>query len=1166
MAFTPTKEQKEAIFSDGSILVSAAAGSGKTAVLVERVANLLVNSVPRVSADKLLIVTFTNAAAAELRSRIDKRLAEEFDSRPDDAEIQMQRILLNNAKICTIDSFCLDFIKENFEYSGLNPAFKIAEGSSVKILEKQAMSSLIYECFEKGEERFYNLLDFCGGNFDDSQLTECIYDLFDFSRNMPYPNLWLDNIVNDYSDFAQGKSDKFVLEGLRIVAENFENALQYANKSVEILKSDPVCFSKWGLNFTYFAEIASSLLSFANSGEWDACRKIAKAIKPPSLKKVPEELKTDRILLSLEYRDMAKDLIKGSLSILSDNLNALRSESAYICGHLSYLVELVKEYEKKLYALLDEQSLITFYKSEQTVLKLLTELDGDKIIPSNLAKYYSEQFDAVLVDEYQDTNTLQDMIFSILSDGGRKLFCVGDAKQSIYKFRGANPLNFIDKKDAALSAQDRKPDETLRIDLKCNFRSRAEICQYSNRLFEKMMTRKNALIEYDETEKLVPEASFPCCDEPAAETHFVDFVALSSDEDLNADSAVEAEAHKVADLILEAMEKPAFVRNNDRNGLRKARFNDFTILVRAMKGKGTTYIKTLRERGIPVTASVSDTIDSDEVNTLISFLKIINNPSDDIALLTVLTSRVFTFTINNIARLRTNSRYKSIYSSVIKAAEIGDDNAKNFIELLSTLRKINVTSSLGELIEEIFDRTNLLNVFSADGEDTARMNLLSVQAFAESFEQDRKRDIRSFISYFEELDNRDFKLSTESSDCVTVMTIHSSKGLQFPICIVAGCGNDFYFPDLRSRYYIDETHGISFSYYLDDEKQDGNLLRTLMKKDMEKQLLAEEMRLLYVALTRAVDKLVVMITYRDMYKRLPKIIEASSKSLDRDRFSSVLYSQCKSYADWLVAAFALSGNSVNLLAQKDGNNIFFHKTVGCISKPEISEEIYADVGITNELKRVYNAEYPYLDILDVESKASVTDLVHKADTDKYRFISRPAFLNSGGLTSAEKGTAVHKIMQYAEYSKCKSELESELERLYENFYLSDAEYESVDKDLLNGFFESDLFDRILSSPTLRREFKFLTEFPATQLKEGLNEKYADEMIVVQGAVDLIFEENDRLVIVDFKTDSNKDETAFIEAYSEQLKLYSMACEKLLKKPIGELILYSFSLHKEIIIK
>ncbi len=1166
MAFTPTKEQKEAIYSDGSILVSAAAGSGKTAVLVERVANLLVNSVPRISADKLLIVTFTNAAAAELRSRIDKRLAEEFDSRPEDSEIQMQRILLNNAKICTIDSFCLDFIKENFEYSGINPSFKIAEGSSVKVMEKQAMSALINECFEKGEERFYNILDFFGGNFDDSQLTDCIYDLFNFSRNMPYPTLWLDNIVKDYSEFASGKSDKFVAEGLNIVADIFENALEYANKSVEILKTDPVCFNKWGLNFTYFSEVSSSLLAFAKSGEWDACRLTAKTIKPPALKRFPDELKTDNILLALEYRDMAKELIKSSLSVLSDNLADLRKETEYISLHLSYLVELVKEYEKKLYGLFDEQNLITFYKSEQTVLQLLTELNGNAILPSDLAKYYSEQFDAILVDEYQDTNTLQDMIFDILSDGGKKLFCVGDAKQSIYKFRGANPLNFIAKKDVAVPSKDRMPDEALRIDLKCNFRSRADICEYANRLFEKLMSRKNALIEYDESEKLSPEAVFPQCEEPAADTHFVDYVALSSDEDLNTDSATEVEAHKVADLIFEAMEKPAFIRTDDKKGLRKAKYSDFTILVRAMKGKGTTYIKTLRDRGIPVTASVSDTIDSDEVNTLISFLKIINNPSDDIALLTVLTSSVFMFTMNEIATLRTHNRYKSIYSSMIRASENGDTKATEFIELLSGLRKISVTSSLGELIEEIFDQTNLLNVFSAGGEDTARMNLLSVQSFAESFEQDRKRDIRSFISYFEQLDNRDFKLTAESSNCVTVMTIHSSKGLQFPICIVAGCGNDFYFPDLRSRYYIDESHGISFSYYLDDEKQDGNLLRTLMKKDMEKQLLAEEMRLLYVALTRAVDKLIVMVTYRDMYKKLPKIVDATNKSLCCDTISSVLYSQCKSYADWLVAAFSLSGNTAHLIAHKNSNNIFFHKSVGSAETSEITEEIYPNDTVINELKGFYAIKYPYQDILDVESKASVTDLVHKADTDKYRFISRPAFLNSGGLTSAEKGTAVHKIMQYADFNRCKGDLDSELERLYENFYLSDAEYESVDKEILNSFFTSDLCYRILSSQSVRREYKFLTEFPATQLKEDLNAKYSDEMIVVQGAVDLVFEENDRLVIVDFKTDSNKDENAFISAYSQQLKLYSKACEKLLKKPIGELILYSFSLQKEIIIK
>ncbi len=1168
MPFNATPEQKKAIDANGSIIVSAAAGSGKTAVLVERVARLLTDKSNPLPADKILIVTFTNAAAAELRTRIDKRLSEEFRLNPDSTYLQRQRILLSSAKICTIDSFCIDFLKENFESCQINPSFKIAENATINTITKAALSFVINECFDNNDKEFLELLSYLGDDYDDSKLQKCIFSLFNFSRHMPYPDLWLDKIVKDYENHAEGTDTKWFEDALAYVMALAQDAEIEFSQALKLLKTNPSAYEKYAENYNYFYELSYEILSLCYSKNWDGIYNLTEKLSPPKCKNLSADEKTETVVHSIQLRDQGKKTLEKICKSVYGKSSDLSDEVSFTLPFIRKIVALVKDFEARLYNELLRQNLMTFYMAEQYVLEALTEIVDGKIVKKESAQMFTDRFDAVLVDEYQDTNTLQDTLFAILSNNSKNLFCVGDMKQCIYKFRGANPMNFLLKKTSADSSRPLdSTDSTLRIDLSCNFRSRKEVCQHINAIFSKILYSQNSDFDYDESEKLTPMANYPDNADTKVEYHFVDYNTALAKSNNQFDSKLVAEAEAVADTILENMSKDAFLR--DGESLRKPRFSDFTILVRSMRDKGDVYIKVLKERGIPVSAGTSDIIESDEVITLISFLKIINNPSDDIALVTLLTSPLFAFTMDEIAKIRIQHKYGNFISSLMTASERGDTKVSEFLNIILKLRNMSVMLSLELLIEEIFEETNLLNIFSSmDGGDVKRSNLLCVQNFAASFESDRRRTVREFVNYFSDLDNKDFSLSSDSGDSVTVMSIHKSKGLQFPICILANTSNQFNQQDLRDAFLISENYGFSAGYYnAEGEKIDNTVLRTVMKYEEHRQLLAEELRIFYVALTRAEEKLITFSTYDSIEKEVTAKLDRLQLTESNSRVEYSLFRKSVSYADWILEALLIDGKASAILSEETDSNIFVHTQIDIPVKLENKPE-YVESNSDNvaSLKDVFEYEYPYAPLISLEAKTSVTEMVHKADDKKYCFTKRPSFLQEMGLSSAERGTATHKVMQYIDFERGSVSVKDEIERLTEYMYLTEEEAAAVDVDAIHQFFRSELFKRIQNSSLVKREMRFITEFPATSLKPELDIRFADEAIIVQGAVDLVFSEDNKLIIVDFKTDRNKDENDLINAYGEQLKYYKKACEKILGNTSSELYIYSFSLGKSIPVK
>ena len=1160
MKFKPTTEQSCAIETNENMLVSAAAGSGKTAVLVERVIRLICDTKRPLSADKLLIVTFTNASAAELKVRIEKRLNELIAEEPFNHYLTHQKILLANAKICTIDSFCIDFIRENFEKAGVDPSFKIADNSVIRMFMASSMANLMNDEFNSGNEEFLSLLDYIGSTYDDSELSNRIESIFEYSRQMPYPSEWLKEKVAEYQKNATGESDEWFLDAISDIKENTKQALLFAKNAVSSIELMPEAFEKYKDNLLYINEFTEKL---NNLTDWDKIYELLSSYAPPPLKRLTAEQKTSDVVYGISQRDKAIDIIKALRGFVYANKQFIKEEIYSSYSYVKKICELVNSFEARLYSALSEGGFLTFYMAEQIALSLLSKYEDGAILRADNADEFISAYDAVLVDEYQDTNDLQDCIFSIISNDEKNLFCVGDAKQSIYRFRGANPNNFITKKKYYKDKDD-ADRRGLRVDLSGNFRSRKEICDYVNRFFEFIMHESNAEIEYDSKEKLISLAEFPESFEAKTECHYIDMSKMADNrlfEDENdSNNKIIAEANVIAELIEQTISAEPFIKDGD--GLRTAQYGDITILLRSPSSAAEMIASILRKRGIPTALPLSNPLESDEITTIISLLKIINNPFDDIALLTVMTSPLYMFTMDELAEIRGENTNGKLISAITLSQE-NNPKVKAFLKSLSKYRETNAVSKVYELIDEIYETTNFTGVVSRleDGK-SKKANLKMLQNLALSFENDGRKSLREFLKSIEGLSASDIKApSVEDKSSVKMMSIHSSKGLQFPVCIIADTDRKFNFADSNSSLLIDEHYGFSFKYYDENKKEKSDtLLRLLMSRYQRNKLLSEEVRLLYVAMTRAEEKLIITTCFKDLGKELDKL--ADMNFTDNGKVNDYFFKKTTSYSDWILAEDFLY-NFEQFSNYLNGNDSPYIHTSFKNVEENNKETFTANTQMVEKLINFYSKEYPYEELINIEAKASVTDIVHKADDKQYRFSSRPAFMNSEKMTGAEKGTATHKFMQFCDYEKACSSVSAECERLYEGGYLTYEESKIADNELVRAFFDSDLYARIKVSPYVKKEMNFLTEFSAEIIKPDIAESLKGEKIIVQGAVDLIFEENGKIVIVDFKTDRNKNEDELRGAYAEQLLIYKKACENLLKKPVDELIIYSFLLGREI---
>ena len=667
MAFEPTDAQRAAINARGNILVSAAAGSGKTAVLVERVIKMLTDESNPVNADRLLIVTFTNAAAAEMRTRIEKRLDAECRANPDNIGLLRQRQQLNNAKICTIDSFCIDLVRENFERAGVSPDFKMSDGYSLRPTDEAVLKSVLEGYYEENDPIFLQLLDTVGAEYDDGNFSAFVLKIYDYSRQLAFPKEWFAALPEAYKNGfgADNEWYKYAVERALISASDMQALIAEA---ADICLEDEKTAEKYLPDITESAKRTAALANACNKGDWD---EIYNSLNAFSLSPLPRANglagSPQAAAAKLAYKYLEKDiellqkLFYADSAFISAQLNSL-----YPVVRL--LSEILTEFDERLFAEYSERGTFTFHNTEHMALRLLCE--AEKAPDDELLKLYDE----VMVDEYQDTNDLQDTLFHILSHHGERLFAVGDVKQSIYGFRGADPSNFLRKKNAALPYDKAGEHDPKKIILGSNFRCRAEVCRYINFFFEHMMTKNTGSIAYNEEERLIPAAKYPETAEPPAE---LDIISAKG----SAEERLTAEARHIAEYIKSAVNGKPMIRADEKN-LRPAKFSDFTILLRSPKYKAGIIAKELRKHGVPANFSAESFAETTEISVFLALLKVIDNPESDIELLCVLLSPIFGFTPEETANLRINRRRGSLYSALVFAAENSDVHAKNTLDTL----------------------------------------------------------------------------------------------------------------------------------------------------------------------------------------------------------------------------------------------------------------------------------------------------------------------------------------------------------------------------------------------------------------------------------------------------------------------------------------------------
>lgn len=1153
MAISYTKSQNEAIKTDGSVIVSAAAGSGKTAVLAERVLRLITDKLNPVSADRLLIVTFTNDAAAEMRSRIEKKLYEKCLENPADRGLLRQKYLLQSADICTIDSFCINLVRDNFELCGVSPDFKVGDGSELN----EAKNLILKSIFEKnisGNKNFDMLLDMAGCNYNEQNLLNLISDIYDYSLNMPFPDEFLNNLVDLYKIpfdnshpwykmmFDSAKETALALkEHVKAAAD----ASVFIEKNKESLKRDCETLSLF----------ADELCEILKAEDWD---RAVNAVPAANIARSPSLEKDNPFsaVYKLHREEFKKSVLKLK-DIFDKNKAETESELKMCFEPVALLCGLVKEFSEEFFKLCADKNYLTFALSEQLAFNLLCEKNGEN---AKIRERIISGYDGVLVDEFQDVNDLQSRMFEILSDSGKRLFTVGDVKQSIYGFRGSNPDNFINRKENG---------SVKRIILAENFRSRKEICDFTNFIFENIMDGRMGKIVYDVNEALKPSGNFPEADFNKTEIILAD--ALSdTDSDDETKAIAEFEAIAVADKIEALMNEKMQIEEDGKS--RALKYSDITVLLPTVSGKADYYFDEFSARKIPVALGSEDFFETYEISVFISLLKIVDNPKSDVDMLCVMMSPIFGFTPDDLAEIRTGNKNISLFSSVIAAAKNGNEKCSEFLDYLKALRLRATVLPCDKFAFECMEKTDFLSICSTlAGGDKRRKNLLKLMSVISGISADAAGNLSSLLKRLSGLKNSGISVSCGDDDCVALKSMHKSKGLQFPVCIVAGLCTKFNNKDTMPNIIYDESCGIGIKYTdFDRGLKICNVGHKCVSEYKRVKNIEERMRLLYVAMTRAKERLILVCSSKNMEKSVKSA--ADSVNAEALKLSTESLKRSDNMQGWILSCLLMHPSSKEIKKLYDVNvpqkasdfkldievKTKLNRKTGANKN---MEEIKPDLEVVKQMKKNFSFVYPFEPLSKIRAKASVSLLANKEESDSFAFTALPSFAPSA-VSGAKRGTAVHKVMQFFDFNAC-GNIEGELERLKEWQFITEEEFELADRNKLELFFKSEIFKRIKASNDVRREMRFLTELPASRLDPSLVGDCAKADIIVQGAVDLCFVENGGVVVVDFKTDRVKSEEELAQKYKEQISIYSDACEKIFRLPVKEKILYSFALSKSI---
>ena len=1208
---------------------------GKTAVLVERIINKIINE--KVDIDKILVVTFTNAAASEMRERILNAIYKIIDDeKTNDEEIinhlQRQITLLNKAEICTIDSFCLDVIRNNFFQIDISPNFRIADTAEISLLKQEILEKIFENKYENHDANFEKLIKTYTSYRDDTPLKDLILKIYTYIESNPFPLKWLNeqfekyNILDIKQDFSKTEWGKILLQQMK---EELED-------DVKKLKSEKIKLSVDKELEAYERIISSDIQQLetlsVNLENWDKAYVLSNNVeflKWPVSKKItnPEKDKAKII----------RDQVKKNYTSKRDKIFISNSEQANMdliemYEILKKLETLIQEFDKEFKTSKKEKNIVDFSDIEHMALQiLLTKCDGD-VVPSEIAKMYQERFVEIAIDEYQDSNLVQEYILTSISKGNN-IFMVGDVKQSIYKFRQAMPDLFLEKYETYTDSLDSKEllesQKGTKIKLFKNFRSRKNVLDFTNIIFENIMGKTLGEIDYTEEEYLNLGASYEESKEDLlTEIDIIDMVEKESD--LNEDSLkepnedesdennetienVELEARLVAKKIRDLIDSKFQIFDNKKQIFRPVEYRDIVILLRSTKNKANIFEKELINQNIDVyTDAQAEYLDSYEIQVIMDILRIIDNPYQDLPLVHIMLSCIGMFTDDDLLEIRLNDQYEDFYTALLKSKLSVNENLKEkietFLQKIEKWRKLNEYLALDELIWAIYEDTGFLNYVALMPNGELRCaNLRMLFERAKQYETVSFKGLFNFINFMDKIksgsgDLGAAKLIGENENVVRIMSIHKSKGLEFPIVFLSSTGSSFNLMDLNQDILLHQKLGIG-AKYIDYDKQIkyDTISKLALREKMLEENLSEEMRILYVALTRAKEKIYITAVSKDFdtqKQKMQEMVDIYRK--ENGKINYILLKKYKRYIDWILLTYLYNQEQsknimkINVLnkqeilekvKENDEQEIDIFELLEEKSKDVKQEDIIA-------LKDQLTFEYKYKELTKIPSKESVTNIVHK-NIEKVTNISqfekieesiilqeeeqeeneedigliKPKFLintDDEKINAAKKGTLIHLCMKNLNFDKQYNlkDVEELIEDLRNRQIITNKEAESINPYVILKFTKSNIYNELKNAKEYHKEEPFYINVQANKVMETTS----DENILVQGIIDLYYiNQYDQLILLDYKTDFIEEgqEQILIDRHKEQLMLYKEALENGLNRKVDKIYIYSTGLGKAI---
>ena len=1306
MGISFTLEQQKVIDTHGcNILVSAAAGSGKTAVLVERIVKMISDKAKPVDIDRLLIVTFTNAAAAEMRERISTAIGNKLLSEPENEHLQRQATLLHNAQITTIDSFCLFVIRNHFHTIGLDPGFRIADEGEMKLLKADVMGDVLEKCYLNGEESFLHCMEYFSTGSSDKAVEEAVFKLYDFAMSYPFPEEWLAERKNDYALVKVEDDTKACDTDILSDAPKRELASELMNLNwMQELMENTTLLLQGALDrisqCIAICDESDGPYMYAELLEQEQ-EKIGKLVAAKSYEEryvLFDALVFGRLsskkdaTVSISKRGLVKNIragIKEQLQSMQKTYFAQPWEEVVrqmeACWEaVNALVDLTLRFKEEFDLNKRAKNLVDFDDMEHFALSILLNRKEDgSVEPTETALEYRSYFEEILIDEYQDSNLVQEYLLSAISgedEGNFNRFMVGDVKQSIYKFRLARPELFMEKYDSYGMEEDDKTKNTIRIDLHKNFRSRKEVLTSTNAVFSQVMTKKPGGIEYDENAALYLGADYPEYD-GVKDKDFENEADLKCGTELYADVNyktelllfIQKEDESEASELLNGRNEPSGVENkvakktekmdskqqeaygiageikklvanfrvtdSETGKFRKASYKDIVILLRTTTGWDEEFKQVLEDEGIPVhVTSKTGYFAAAEIQQLLHFLRVLDNPLQDIPFYGVMNSCFGGFTQEDIAAVKAafpNKRY--LYDAVKEYAKADfGEKFRPFLENIEKYRDMAIYMPVHELLQTIIREYSYLNYVAAKpGGSRRRANVEMLLVKAADYEKTSYYGLYHFLRYIEQLEKYDVdygeaNLQDENADVVRIMSIHKSKGLEFPICIVAGLSKSFNNRDTNESLVMDVDMGIGADYINPERRiKSRNLRRNVIAAKLKTDNLAEELRILYVAMTRAKEKLILTGLLKNHEKKMLSLL--MMQGYTGHKFSYDMLMQMGSFLDVLLYAAArnkcfdeiwkLYGMKPDTRNPLHGEEMDmkvsiqdWEATIGIKIKETVKQEdnrrrlILSDTSdeIDKTLMAVmsekFSYQYPYENLKDLYTKTTVSELKKAGMYEETDFSFPlyeeetivpylPKFIKDDvSVSGTDRGSSYHKVMELLDFSILTDVVSASLEeamqsdtdkmlveavqadmnRMLTQGKMSQAYYDVVSPSKIAIFLQSDIAKRMAkaaASGKLYREQPFVLGLPANRLNKTFP---PEETVLIQGIIDVFFEEDGKYVVVDYKTDAVKKPEELIERYKTQLDYYAEALVQILGDRMAksgdggvEEVIYSFGLGMEI---